>query len=315
VKSAGDRLLMMGAIRLVGLTYGLVMLPFVPRPSAVTWMWLALATVAVFAYYGLLIQSYRIGDMSFVYLVARGAAPILLALIAFLTIDERLDLLQIAAVTLTSAGILLLAVGKGGDRIAIALAIATGISIAAYSFFGALGVRVSADVMGFQAWLEILTGLGMLSFIAMRRWSAIGAFVRVNYRTGLLAGILPVLHTGDLERDLIQRPLVAKPGKTTTDLVGERLAEFARPLPHGFVADDDVTRGQQLLHHTQTEREAEIQPNGVADDLGWESIAGVAGGSGCPHPTRLPFPARPRKPPRRSKLTVPLQVLGLTLVR
>ena len=161
-------------------------------PSAVARMWLAFATVAVFAYYGLLIQSYRIGDMSLVYPIARGAAPILLALIAFLTIAERLDLLQIAAVTLTSAGILMLVVGKGGDRIAIALAIATGISIAAYSFFGALGVRASADVIGFQAWLEILTGLGMLSFIAMRRWSAIGAFVRVNYRTGLLAGILSV---------------------------------------------------------------------------------------------------------------------------
>jgi drug/metabolite transporter (DMT)-like permease len=192
VKSAGDRLLMMGAIRLVGLAYGLVVLPFVSRPSAVTWMWLTLATVAVFAYYGLLLQSYRIGDMSLVYPIARGTAPILLAVIAFLTIDESLSPLQITAVTLASVGIFVLVVGKGGDRIAIALAIATGISIAAYSFFGALGVRASADVIGFQAWLEILTGLGMLSFVAMRRRSAIGAFLRVNYRTGLLAGILSV---------------------------------------------------------------------------------------------------------------------------
>jgi drug/metabolite transporter (DMT)-like permease len=192
VKSADDRLLMMGAIRLVGLTYGLIMLPFVPRPSAVNWMWLAFSTVSVFAYYGLLIRSYRIGDMSLVYPIARGIAPILLALIAFLTIDERLGLLQIAAVTLTSAGIMVLVVGKGGNRIAIALATATGISIAAYSFFGALGVRASADVLGFQAWLEILTGLGMLLFITMRRWSEIGPFVRVNYRTGFLAGVLSV---------------------------------------------------------------------------------------------------------------------------
>jgi drug/metabolite transporter (DMT)-like permease len=102
VKSAGDRLLMMAAIRLVGLTYGLVVLPFVPLPSPVVWMWLAFATVAVFAYYGLLIQSYRVGDMSLVYPIARGAAPVLLALIAFLAIDERLSLLQIAAVALTS---------------------------------------------------------------------------------------------------------------------------------------------------------------------------------------------------------------------
>jgi drug/metabolite transporter (DMT)-like permease len=192
LKNAGDRLLMMGAIRAVGLTYGLVMLPFVPWPSAVTVGWLTCATVAVFAYYGLLIQSYRIGDMSLVYPIARGSAPILLALIAFLTIDERLSSLQIAAVTLTSAGILMLVVGKGGDRIAIALAIATGISIAAYSFFGALGVRTSADVLGFQAWLEILTGIGMVSFIAIRRGSAIGAFIRVHYPMGLLAGVLSV---------------------------------------------------------------------------------------------------------------------------
>jgi drug/metabolite transporter (DMT)-like permease len=192
VKSAGDRLLMMAAIRLVGLTYGLVMLPFVPWPSPVAWMWLAFATVAVFAYYALLIQSYRIGDMSLVYPIARGAAPVLLALIAFLTIDERLSLLQIAAVALTSAGILVLVVGKGGDRIAIAFAIATSISVAAYSFFGALGVRASADVLSFQAWLEIVTGLGMLSFVATRRWSEIGPFVRVSGCTGLLAGILSV---------------------------------------------------------------------------------------------------------------------------
>jgi hypothetical protein len=60
VRSAGDRPLMMGAIRLVGLTYRLVMLPFVRRRSAVTCMWLAFATAAVFAYYGLLIHSDRI---------------------------------------------------------------------------------------------------------------------------------------------------------------------------------------------------------------------------------------------------------------
>jgi len=33
-------------------------------------------------------------------------------------------------------------------------------------------------------------------------------------------------------------PLVANPRKATADLIGELLAEFARPLPHGFVADD-----------------------------------------------------------------------------
>jgi hypothetical protein len=48
-------------------------------------------------------------------------------------------------------------------------------------------------------------------------------------------------------------PFVANPGKATTDLISELLAEFARPLPHGFVADDDAAGG----HHAETKREAE----------------------------------------------------------
>jgi GNAT superfamily N-acetyltransferase len=50
-----------------------------------------------------------------------------------------------------------------------------------------------------------------------------------------------VLHTGDLEHDLIQMPFVASPRRAATDVVGEMLAKFARPLAHGFVADDDAT--------------------------------------------------------------------------
>jgi hypothetical protein len=34
------------------------------------------------------------------------------------------------------------------------------------------------------------------------------------------------------------------------------------------MADNDAAPGQQFLHHAQTEWEAEIQPHGMADDLG-----------------------------------------------
>jgi hypothetical protein len=124
----------------------------------------------------------------------------------------------------------------------------------------------------------------------------------IEHDAGLVHGSpQPVLYTGDLEHDLIQMPFVARPRQAPTDLVGELLAEFARPLPHGLVADDDAPGGQQLLHHAQTEREAEIQPDGVADDLGWEPIAGVADASGNRHPTRLltPVPRRKRDSARK----------------
>jgi len=75
----------------------------------------------------------------------------------------------------------------------------------------------------------------------------------------------------------------------------ELLAEFARPLPHRFVANDDAAGRQQFLYHTQPEREPEIQPHGMADNLGGEPITGIAGASRCHHPTRLPTPVRFRK--------------------
>jgi hypothetical protein len=34
------------------------------------------------------------------------------------------------------------------------------------------------------------------------------------------------------------------------------------------MGDDDAAGGQQLLHHAQSQRKAEIQPHGVADDFG-----------------------------------------------
>src|SRR6201994_4587900 len=82
-------------------------------------------------------------------------------------------------------------------------------------------------------------------------------------------------------------PFVAGPRKPTTDLVGKLLAELARPLSDGFVADDHAAGRQQLLHHAQPERKAEIEPDSMADDLGREPIPGVAGANGRRHPTRL----------------------------
>jgi hypothetical protein len=80
----------------------------------------------------------------------------------------------------------------------------------------------------------------------------------VEHDTGLVhSSPQPVLHPANLENDLVEMPFIAHSRKATTDLVGELPAEFARPLSYSFVADDDAARGQQFLHHAQTEWKAE----------------------------------------------------------
>jgi drug/metabolite transporter (DMT)-like permease len=135
VKSAGDRMLTMVAIRTTGMMLGLIALPFVDWPAPESWKWLALTSVVMFAYYALLVRSYGVGDMSVVYPLARGLAPVLTTIAAFVAIGEALSTGQVVAVAMISLGIMALSFGAGASRAAVGFALATGVCVATYSFF------------------------------------------------------------------------------------------------------------------------------------------------------------------------------------
>jgi drug/metabolite transporter (DMT)-like permease len=192
IKSAGDRALTMVAIRTVGLVLGLVALPFVDWPAPESWKWLALTAAVMFAYYALLIRSYGVGDMSVVYPLARGLAPVLTTIAAFFAIGETLGLGQVVAVAMISLGIMALSFGAGASGGAVGFALATGLSVATYSFFAGLGVRTAGTVLGFQVCLEIVTGLGMLCYGVTVRRADFVAYARRHGALGLLTGAISV---------------------------------------------------------------------------------------------------------------------------
>jgi hypothetical protein len=70
LKRTTDRLVMMVAIRIVGLIYGVILLWIGGAPSIESLKWLIAAAVTMWIYQVLLIQSYRAGDLSFVYPLA-----------------------------------------------------------------------------------------------------------------------------------------------------------------------------------------------------------------------------------------------------
>lgn len=193
MKSAGDRTLTMIAIRAVGLVVGLAALPFVDWPEAAGWKWLAATSVVQFAYYALLIRSYDLGDMSVVYPLSRGVAPVLTTVAAFFFVNETLGAGQLMAVALISLGIMVLSFRSGASGTAVGFALATGASVAAYSFLGGMGVRAAGTVLGFQACLEIVNGTGMVGFAMVTRRRAFASYLAANKTTCLLAGLMSVL--------------------------------------------------------------------------------------------------------------------------
>src|ERR1700709_443125 len=84
-----------------------------------------------------------------------------------------------------------------------------------------------------------------------------------------------VLHALDADEDLVHVPLVARPWPTPPQAVGETRSELLAPASHRLVGDDDTAFRQDQLDIAQTEAENVVQPDGVADDLGWEPMAVV----------------------------------------
>jgi multidrug transporter EmrE-like cation transporter len=128
--------------------------------AAGNWKWLVATAAVQFGYYALLIRSYGLGDMSVVYPLARGLAPVLMTVAALVCLGEVLGLAQMLAVGLVSVGVMILSLGAGAHGVAVWYACATGLAVAAYSLFGGLGVRNAGTVLGFQACLEVVTGGG-----------------------------------------------------------------------------------------------------------------------------------------------------------
>ena len=103
------------------------------------------------AYFVLLASAYSRGDLSLVYPLARGTAPLLAVLVGVLILGERLEATAWFGVALVLVGILAVArpwraLGEAGRRHrgAVGFALATGVSIAAYSAVDRVGVRLMA---------------------------------------------------------------------------------------------------------------------------------------------------------------------------
>jgi uncharacterized membrane protein len=104
------------------------------------------------AYFGFLAAAYRRGDLSVVYPIARGTAPLLAVAVGIGILGERLGAAGIAGVALLLAGLLTLqrpwrflraanrANGSGDP--AVRFALATGVMIAAYSAVDRVGARL-----------------------------------------------------------------------------------------------------------------------------------------------------------------------------
>lgn len=192
LKVSGDKAVMLGLISLGHVVGGGILACFVPVPAVESWPYLAASTVIHFGYYALLNHSYRLGDLSLVYPIARGIVPVLVALGAQFTVGETLPLQTWLGVLIVSGGVLLLssdAFMKRASPGAVPMAVATGLFIAAYSVTDGLGVRQSQAALGYIAWLFILE-VFVVGFVCALRGRQMLAVPPKVLMLGIIGGVV-----------------------------------------------------------------------------------------------------------------------------
>ena len=135
--------------------------------SAAAAPYIAASSVLELAYFVLLAAAYRRAELSVVYPVARGAAPILLVAAALVGVGGAVGALQVAGVLLIAGGIVAVrGLGAGAGAGDLALAVGVGACIAAYTLVDREGVRHAAPVP--YLWL-VLVGPTLVYALAMTR--------------------------------------------------------------------------------------------------------------------------------------------------
>ena len=130
-----------------------------PMPAPEVWPWLLASGVIHMAYQLFLAFAYEQGDLSRVYPIARGAAPLMVTVFGLMFLSEDLRPTELAGIAVLGAGLMLMARGvftNGESLRLLPLALGSATATAAYSIVDGLGARVSGDALNYVGWLLLL---------------------------------------------------------------------------------------------------------------------------------------------------------------
>jgi len=197
IKVNVDRLIMVAVMIISQLLIATSALPFVEIPPAESWPYICISTVIHTAYFVFLIKSYRYGDLSHVYPIARGSAPLIIAVVSVVIVGETLDSQATLSVVLIGFGIMSLTLTRGtsgfSEPKAILYALGTGVFIAGYTIADGLGARFANSAHSYIVWLNMFNGIPTLLLAIYLRKDRFLIQIRASWKPGVIAGAVSLL--------------------------------------------------------------------------------------------------------------------------
>ncbi len=190
IKTGTSRLGAMVVLSIGEVPIGLTVAMFRPGLLPEAWKWVLMAGCAHFFYKFFLTYAYERGDLSRVYPIARGAAPLVVALAGPFLLNDQLSLHEYAGIVVLGAGILLMAQGifsNGENRKMLPFALGSACATASYTLLDGTGARVAGDAIAYVAWVFVADGVFFAS--SMLLWKGLAVLPRQAkpWGTGMIA--------------------------------------------------------------------------------------------------------------------------------
>ncbi|PCJ09027.1 MAG: peptide ABC transporter permease [Rhodobacteraceae bacterium] len=170
---------------------GLLMTLVLPLPQGQVWLWLLGSGLVHSLYKFFLSSAYEHGDLSRVYPIARGLAPMLVALVGVFFLTDQLSMQEYLGIAALGIGIIAMARGvfsNDESRHTLRFALASALMTACYSLIDGLGARVAGDATVFVAWMFLIDGVIFGSWALWRRGPSGLAAGRRDWLRGSMAG-------------------------------------------------------------------------------------------------------------------------------
>ena len=161
-----------------------------PLPEAEVWPWLIASGVVHMLYQLFLAYAYEQGDLSRVYPISRGTAPLVVLLAGIFLLPDQIAVMEFAGVAVLGVGIVLMARGiftDGESRKLLPFALGAACATAAYTLIDGIGARISGDPITFVGWVFLLSALFYLPAVLALKGPGVLRATSRTWGLGLVA--------------------------------------------------------------------------------------------------------------------------------
>ena len=141
---------------------------FVPLPEGITWVYLICSSLLHSLYFILLGIMYNKEDLTFIYPVARGCAPVFVTILSLIFLKETIPFFGIIGILIACIALILISINNLNTKVdfkTIIISIFIALIISVYTFTDGSGVRSVDNSATFIVWNFFLGGWISIGYV------------------------------------------------------------------------------------------------------------------------------------------------------